>query len=218
VLDTLPVSLRDCSAMVLAGGHSRRFGRDKSDALWSGRTLMAHVVARLRGLCPEVIAVSRREQDGSAWPVDRVVHDDPEAPEGPLRGIVAGLASCHTPYCFVLSCDTPCFKPELLAALRRWIGPDDLAAVPEWEGRLQPLVALYSVRSLPQFRHLLESGERSPTRALVGLPYLRVSEGGCGTIDPEGWSFRNVNTPQDLEALDGRLTETAISEVKGHSQ
>jgi molybdopterin-guanine dinucleotide biosynthesis protein A len=217
VLDTLSVSLRDCSAMVLAGGRSRRFGRDKADVLWRGRTLMAHVVARLRVLCQEVIAVSRREQEGTAWPVDRMVHDDSRAPEGPLRGTVSGLASCQTPYAFVLSCDTPCLKPELLVALRHGIGRDEHAAVPEWEGHLQPLVALYSLRALPRFRDHLESGERSPVRALVGLPYLRVSEQECERIDPDGWSFRNVNTPQDLEALELCSLEKELSEMTGNT-
>jgi len=108
----------EITAIILAGGQSSRFGMDKANALWHGRKMIDHVAMHLRGVAREVIAVSRAAQNADGWRVDRIIHDDPAAPPGPLRGIVRGLEQCRTEWAYVLACDCPLVQPALLLGLR----------------------------------------------------------------------------------------------------
>jgi molybdopterin-guanine dinucleotide biosynthesis protein A len=198
-------TLADCTGVILAGGYSTRFGRDKANVQWQGRSLLAHVAATLRAVCPQVLAVARHEQPHQGWPVDRVIFDDPAWPDGPLRGVVAGLQAGPTPYAFVVSCDTPCLRPALLAALRRSLMPGSLAVIPQWQGHPQPLVALYAVSAGNLLQDLLLQGERSPRHALASLPHVPLAEDDCRQADPLGLSFWNLNSQADLNALDHLL-------------
>jgi len=70
-----------------------------------------------------------------------------------------------------------------------------------WEGRPQPLVALYRTSFAGWLRARLQAGERSPARALASLPHVCLPEATCRALDPRGLSFLNVNTPSELEAV-----------------
>lgn len=202
--------LADCSAVILAGGYSTRFGSEKASAVWRGQTLLTHLDVRLRGAVAEQIAVARPEQQTGAWPVDRVVCDAADLPAGPLRGMVAGLSRCDTPYAYVLSCDAPLVQVRLLAALRAHLPAGERGILSEWEGRPQPLVSLWSREAVPALTALLRGGERSPRRAAraLGLPLL--PEAACRAADPEGWSFFNLNTPADIRALEASVMAAEV--------
>ena len=204
--------IESCSGIILAGGRSTRFGKDKALGLWHGNRLIDHAAACLRGVCDEVLVVCRPEQSFENLPVDRVVFDSPGFPAGPLRGITAGLAACHAPAALVLSCDSPCVQPALLDLLLEKAKPSALAVVPEWKGCLQVLTALYRNSAANYFTAALEQGTSSPARALEKLSIVRVSEQECRRADPPGLSFRSINSPKDLERLEektGALEETA---------
>lgn len=189
------------SAIVLAGGDARRFGTDKARARWTGRRLVDHVVAVLRPLSEKIILVTQAERRAESWPADQVVCDDPTLPAGPLRGLVRGLVACHGTHAWVVACDAPRLQSELLLALRRECRPQDLAVLPVWEGRPQPLVACYAAAAAEPLAELLADGEHSPLRALATLGYRALPEKRCRQLDPEGLSFINVNSPADLERL-----------------
>ncbi len=193
--------MKECTAVILAGGRSTRFGSDKANVLWRGSSLIARAADNVRRKTREIVAVARPSQNTNSWPVDRVVFDDTTMPAGPLRGIVAGLQACRTRYAFIVPCDSPSVRPELIALLRGRFNPEVSAVVPLWAGTLQPLVAIYRTASWKELKTLLEEGERSPKRALKSLPHLRLSEEECREADPEGLSFHNVNRPEDLERL-----------------
>lgn len=198
-------TISDCAALILAGGFSNRFGSEKAGAMWRGHSLLSHVVAGVRPLVSETIAIARPEQSTSNWPVDRVIHDDLNLPPGPLRGIAAGLAVCQSAYAFVLSCDAPCLQPDLLRALYQRMTPSLYAIVPEWEGCLQPLVSLFSRRAAPLIDAFLKLGQSSPVKALSALPHSILPERECQSLDPEGLSFSNINNRDDLMVLERKL-------------
>lgn len=193
----------DTAAVVLAGGRSSRFGADKAGALWRGRPLIDHVVARLAAICDEIVVVARPDQDRSGWGPHRVVEDDASLPEGPLRGIAAGLQAAASPGAFVVTCDAPMIQTALLHALHRRPAPDDLIVVAEWEGVLQPLTARYDRRCLPMAYTLLDHGLRSPLDLLAAVPCAVLDGASCRAADAAGLSFVNVNSPADLASLPG---------------
>lgn len=179
---------RDLTGLVLAGGGSRRMGVDKALIDVDGRPLVAHVAERLADVCTVVlIASGGRRLPDLRW---RQVAD--RAPEqGPLAGILGGLAAATTPLVAVVGTDMPELSPTLLVTLAdRWRGEPAIA--PASGGRLQPLHAVYATAALPRLAALFDAGERSPTRA---LEQLRAATYDVAEAGP--W-MRSLNTPEDL--------------------
>lgn len=188
--------------VVLAGGESRRFGSPKALAMWRGARLIDHVVARLGPLACTVVVVANPLPEEPFWPGDKVVRDNPAMPAGPLRGVVAGLEECAAAWALVVACDTPLVSPQLLLALRKEARTGDVAVAPIWNERLQPLVACWEKAAAPALAQALAAGEHAPGRALESLGYKPFPADRCLKIDPDGGSFFNVNTPEDLAGLD----------------
>ncbi|MEN8008300.1 MAG: molybdenum cofactor guanylyltransferase [Candidatus Krumholzibacteriota bacterium] len=191
------------TAVILAGGRSTRFGSDKGLAEWRGRRLVDHVLDRIPALCRETVLVLREEQDTGDWRNVTIVHDDPARNEGPLRGVVRGLAACSTEWAWVLACDQPLVSPELLLDLLRSATGEDHALIPEWEGRLKPLTGLYSVRSGFLLEQCSDAGEQSLIGALKTVGYRVFPEEDCRRNDPRGGGFLNINRPEHLALLEG---------------
>jgi len=191
------------TAVILSGGRSTRFGSDKGLAEWRGRRLVDHVWDRIPGICSQAVLVLREEQDTGAWPGITIVHDDPARHEGPLRGVIRGLAACTTEWAWVLACDQPLVCPELLVDIWSFATGDDHAIIPEWEGRLKPLTGLYSVRSGFLLEQCSDGGEQSLIGALKTVGYRVYDEEECRRWDPKGASFLNINRPEHLALLEG---------------
>ena len=190
------------SVIILAGGGSRRFGSHKALAEWRGKRLVDHVAERIGSMGNITILVTNPLPEEPDWPGDKVVYDDRSKPAGPLRGIVRGLAECSADWAWVVSCDTPLVSRELLREMRSEAHPGDIAVTPVWRGLRQPLVACWEKAARSALAEVLSSGEHSPGAALDGLGCKLFSEERCREFDPDGRSFFNVNTPEDLVELD----------------
>jgi molybdopterin-guanine dinucleotide biosynthesis protein A len=196
------------SAVVLAGGRSRRFGQDdKALAELGGEPLVARVVDRVSTVADEVIVSCRPAQ---VEPFERVLPsavvdgyvEDRFSDVGPLAGIGAGLDATSGEYVAVVACDMPLVEPSVLETLfDRAAGVD--AAVPKQEdGHLQPVQAVYRAKPMQDAvdRALPDGGNiRS---VLDALEVVTVSAAGF----PER-SFYNVNTREDLADAERRWIE-----------
>jgi molybdopterin-guanine dinucleotide biosynthesis protein A len=196
-------SSKDVTAVILAGGLSIRFGSDKGLATWRGRRLVDHVLERLPHDRADTILVLRREQDEGSWPGVTIVHDNLELGDGPLRGVVGGLAVCHTRWAWVVACDQPLVRADLLSGLLEAASPDDRALIPEWGGRLQPLTGLYAVASSPLLAECASAGSLSLITALERIGYRVFAEEECRRYDRPGAGFLNINRPEHLAQLEG---------------
>jgi molybdopterin-guanine dinucleotide biosynthesis protein A len=107
---------RRVSAIVLAGGRSSRFGRDKLAEPIGGRTLLQHTIDAVRPFATEIIVVSSPDR----WPAVagdvRLIHD-PSPFEGPLAGLAAGLAAAREASVFLTAGDIPGLVPEVVELL-----------------------------------------------------------------------------------------------------
>lgn len=204
----VPVDPPPLTGIVLAGGASRRLGTDKALLRpWGedGPTLLEATVRRLARVCEEVIVVADRPRPRPAVPA-RTVYDLLPG-SGVLGAIYTGLEACHTLHALVVACDLPFLSVTLLQDMaarprdydvlipRLSPEPDAPSANPE---RVEPLHAIYSRACLEPIRRALEAGAR---RIVSFFPYVRVrylEPAEWSRFDPEGLSFRNVNTPEDL--------------------
>ena len=208
------------SGVVLSGGKSRRLGQDKAVLrLWGpqGPTLLEATVAHMAAICDEVLVVSDGPRD---WPVlpARVVFDRYPG-GGSLGGIYTGLAEAAYPFALAVACDMPFLNPALLRYMAELPRDYDVLvpslgrpAIVEGEGeqapplQVEPLHAIYGRPCLEPMRALLEVGERRIIRFFpaVRVRTLQVEE--IARFDPQGLSFRNINTPQDLAEVQSLLS------------
>jgi molybdenum cofactor guanylyltransferase len=186
------------SAIVLAGGQSRRMGRDKALIEFQGKPIIAHVIDTLRELSDDVGIVANRSDTYSPFGA-RVVPDyDP--PCGPLGGIAAGLQAAQHDRVVVVACDMPFLNPNLLRYLMVLSG-DYEAVVPQTGDEFEPLHAVYRRACYRPIVQRLASGQRRVISFFADVRLRVVSEVEWRTIDPDGRSLMNLNTPDDLRAV-----------------
>ena len=122
---------------VLAGGQSRRMGRDKALLPLGGQTLIERVLAAAHPLgYPRVIIGDPTAYAHFGLPV----HPDRRPSLGPLGGLYTALSTTATPV-LLLACDLPFLTPDFLRHLVNRRGPHQ-AVVPHTATGLQPLCAL----------------------------------------------------------------------------
>jgi molybdopterin-guanine dinucleotide biosynthesis protein A len=186
--------IADCTAVIMAGGDSRRMGQDKADMLLGERTLLQRVAATLHPLFTDVIISVRQPRSGIALPQ---VCDNPLY-AGPLAGLAAGLECASTPWIFAVACDMPFITSAVIEYLARQ-RVHCQAVVPLAGGFPQPLAAFYSTDCLDVVRDILGSnGKCSMLDPLEKLLVRYVSEEKLLAIDPQLRSFFDLDTPQDV--------------------
>jgi len=194
------------TAVILAGGRSRRFGENKLLLPWGRRTFLTHAVALLSPLFEEVVLVASRENSAAFrrfFPsVPRIVHDL-VADAGPLGGIHAGLLSCRSISAFVVGGDMPLLNPGLISFLTG-LGQGYDAVVPRTPSGLEPLHSIYTQNCLPAIERRLRESERRPSAIFPDLHVRIVEPGEMIPFDPEFSSFTNVNTKKEYRMLRGR--------------
>lgn len=206
------------SAVVLAGGGSRRMGTDKAFLkMPGGGTIIEAILSKLARLSDEIILVTNRPQRYEPLGVKLVADIYPG--KGALGGVYTGLCAMSHSHGLVVACDMPFLKPPLLRYMLVMAPEYDVVvprAVP-WGGLkdvkegeetakeyfLHPLHAVYSKSCLEPMKDLLESGD---LRIISFYPRVRVryvEEGEIDIFDPEHLSFFNINTLADLRRAEG---------------
>ena len=193
---------REVSAIILAGGQSRRMGRDKALIDYQGRPIIAHVIATLRTLSDDIAVVSNRSDVYRSFGVRLVPDYDP--PCGPLGGIAVGLQAAQHALAVVVACDMPFLNVTLL----RWL-IDQAAAydavVPQTGEEFEPLHAIYRRVCHGPIVQRIERGERRVISFFGDVRLRLVPEAEWRLRDPTGRSLVNLNTPDDLEKLSSAL-------------
>jgi len=186
--------IEDCTALILAGGESRRMGQDKATLVLDGKTLLAHVTTTMQAVFPRVIVSVRQLRSG----VDVSQVCDEQPGNGPLAGLIAGLAQADTPWVFAVACDMPFVTKAVVERLAAARGGHQ-AVVPMVGGYAQPLSAFYAANTLGTMRTVLAEGDRSMRRILQKLDTCYVDEADLRAADPQLRSFFDLDTPQDFQ-------------------
>jgi molybdenum cofactor guanylyltransferase len=195
-----------CSIAILAGGQSKRLGRDKAlvSIHGDGRPLIAHLIERLRPLSSDLFVVG----------ADRPGYRDLDAPlalddypgEGPLGGIATGLRRARHDHVLVVACDLPFLSVPLV----RWMieqAEARGAIVPAIPGTsrqgasivLQSTHAVYARSLLADIETALAHGVRQASRVLSDIEAHYLSVESIVRFDPGLRSFFSINTPEDFE-------------------
>lgn len=200
--------MRPVSIAILAGGQSRRMGRDKALLRLGpeGLTLLELAGLACQGLSDDlfVVAPPERGYDRVA-PGLRIVADRFPG-EGPAGGLITALHEARHACCLMLACDTPLLSRPLL----RWLveQADAGRAVIPWrstasrqggEATLELLHAIYPRTLLPELEQMFGEGERQLARLVTQEAPRLVPPEILVRFDPGLRSFRSLNRPEDVE-------------------
>jgi molybdenum cofactor guanylyltransferase len=177
------VADRGLTGILLVGGASTRFGAPKALARLGGETLAERAWRLLAETCDEVIAVGK---GGDSLRLPFPIHDDGSSVRAPIAGLVAGLRAARHEVAVVLPVDVPLLSAASVEALAAACAD---AAVPS----TGPLPGAYRKSALGALEQRLVRGDLALRDALSDLD-ARVVD-----LDPR--ELANVNTPQDLDAL-----------------
>ena len=188
----------DLTGIVLAGGASRRMGRDKAFLELDGKPLIAHVIERLARVCADVLVVAGDVQPYAGLGARLV--EDRFRNVGVLGGLHAGLEAAAHELALAVGCDMPFLRPELLKAFASWAEGFDVVVLRQGE-QIEPLHGAYRRTCLPAIEGAICAGER---RIISFFPHVRVryvTPEDVAPFDPGLRSFRNVNTPEEWESV-----------------
>jgi molybdopterin-guanine dinucleotide biosynthesis protein A len=188
----------DVTGVVLAGGQSRRMGRDKALIELGGETLLVRAARVLATVTGEVLVVGR--PPGEPGPVGARLVADVYPGLGPLGGIVTALRAMHTPLALVVACDMPLLQAALIRYLIG-LASEYEAVVPRTEQGPEPLHAVYSAACLPAAEACLADGERAVSALLTRVRTRYVPRYESAPYDPSGLSFLNANTPEEWQRI-----------------
>lgn len=173
------------AGFVLAGGASRRMGRDKALLPYRGTTLLEHVARLVAQAAGSVALIGDPRYGALSYPV----YPDRLPGCGPLGGIYTALSISPAAWNLVVACDMPNLSAGLLRRLLETAAGQAanclMAAGPA--GRPEPLCAVYHRRCLP----VLASALRDKRFKMKEL----VAELGAGTLSVDPAALANVNTP-----------------------
>ncbi len=183
------------AGIILAGGASRRMGRDKATLPYEGSTLVERMVDILKPRCAPIFVIAA---PGQAMPaLDADVLRDEVLGVGPLLATGRGLraaADAGSELAFVSAVDMPLLTVDLidtLVAPAVRVGAD---VVLPWDGRDHYLAGVYRTALAGRVDELIGAGERS-MRALVDrVDTQRI-------VMPQQRALTNINTAADLEAI-----------------
>ena len=184
------------SAVLLAGGESRRMGRDKATLLFHGRPFWQIQLDLLRKVQPEEIFLSARTDPEWRPPGVQFVPDRPPS-RGPLSGLAATLTRIRTDHLLALAIDMPFVTEEVLRSLCNSIEPGR-GVIPMIGDRAEPLAAVYPKGAGIDLNAALSGSDfslQSLTKKLVEAGKLSL----VNILEEEEKFFRNFNELSDFD-------------------
>ena len=193
------------SVVIQAGGQSSRMGTDKALLPLGGKVLVEYVLASIAGLGDEILITTNNpaglERFGFPLVADRI----PGA--GALFGLQTALEAAHGSHVLLVACDMPFLQRSVLEELIALAPRADVVA-PRIGGYFEPLLAVYHrARCLPAVRKALSEGDRRMISFYPQVDVLALEGERLRALDPQGISFFNINTPQDLARAEALLAE-----------
>jgi molybdopterin-guanine dinucleotide biosynthesis protein A len=182
---------------VLAGGAGQRLGGHKAVVELAGRPLISYPLDALRSVLEQVVVVARTDSELPELEVPLWL--EPQGPRHPLWGLVHALGRAAPSPVLVCAVDLPLVRAGLVRALVTADAGGAPAVIARAAGRLQPLLGRYEQAALSALEDF-EAGARVTTVVASLEPAL------LDVADAE--QLLNVNTPDELAALEARLSRT----------
>lgn len=183
-----------CTGVILAGGLSRRMGRDKLFLDVGGVPLFERALSPLQPLFSQlfVVANDSRPFHGYSIPVHQDIYSG-----SALGGLYTGLFYAQTPWVFVSAADLPFVNVTVVNYLLSLTSNCDVV-VPYSEKGAEPLFACYAKSCLPAMKQALERSEFKIVDLFPQLTVREVSFSELAAIEGIETAFINLNRLEDV--------------------
>jgi molybdenum cofactor guanylyltransferase len=199
----------DLEGAILAGGASRRMGRDKALLLLDGSSMLERVFESMAPLTPRIRIMGRSLGLETRQGLIPAVPDRRPG-LGPLSGIHTALLTASAEWVLVVACDLPFVTTRFLRALVAARSPQVEAVAPRPASGTVPVCALYRTSCVPALEERLRIGRLGARDFVDSLSARFFDEAEISRIDPDGRCLLNVNTPEDYE-MAARSSNTSAS-------
>lgn len=168
-----------------------RMGSDKGLLLYKGKPMISYSVELLKGFCSDIL-ISTNSSQYDEFGFETVSDVYPNA--GPLGGLYSCVLKSNTKSNICLPCDTPELSQNIIEKLIT--ENDGSSCIVPYTVAPEPLISLYPTSILNVLETMLHEGEYRMTEIFKRYP-TRFVQFSNDPLIPNG-SFRNVNTPKDL--------------------
>lgn len=180
------------TAIILAGGKSKRMGSDKALLKIDGQTLLERLIEKVKPLCQEVLISSNYETHNFfSYPVleDEILNC------GPIGGISTCLKHSKTDWNLVISVDAAYVEPDFLRFLISSVNDSD-AIIPVWERGKEPLIGLYKGSCLSRMEQMIAQSDFKMHNLLkkLNIEYIDANK----WVEKYPCLFHNLNRLTDL--------------------
>jgi len=185
------VQSKNASVIVLSGGTSRRFGRDKSQAKIAGKSLIALILGSIPSEFKIVIVGQDPKIESSQY---QCVLEEPIG-GGPLAGFKAGLDASESELVALIATDMPFASGLVLHLINSIRVHDDAVMYVDAKGFKQPLAAVYRSKSVK--RALADMGQLDGKSMRELISHLMVHE--IEMSHEIAQALMDIDTAADLE-------------------
>jgi molybdopterin-guanine dinucleotide biosynthesis protein A len=192
---TEPIGSRPLFGLVLAGGKSRRMGRDKALLDHDGQSQLAFAVHLLDEHVERVFVSTRAEQRDETERRQFAQIIDHYEEIGPVAGILSAMDEHPQADWLVVACDLPNIDASTLRYLLEHRSDEYpfVAYASNHDGLPEPLCALYLAGSEDLLRAFVDDALHCPRKMLIRSATLLLEQ-------PNPHALDNVNTVDDLHA------------------
>lgn len=193
------------TGIVLAGGSSRRMGKDKSQILFQGERLYQRSLRKLLPFCDDVVLSGHP----SHFPLAKnPIIEDIIPAAGPIGGIYSIMKLYPANSYLVLAVDIPLVEDALLTLLCRADDGEHIIVPKDLKGMYEPLVAIYPGKILQKMEEQINAGQRALHHLFSPevTHFISYEEEGISK-----GSFHNLNKINDLELLHSLFNEEGES-------
>lgn len=186
------------TGIILAGGSSSRFGKDKSLTQFKGITFIEHSIKLLSQFTSNILISSNSNQYKKfGYPVI----SDKVKDIGPAGGLLSAFEETQTEWNIVLSTDLPLMNEHYLHYLADNRGNAHVVIGKDTHGEIHPLCGFYSIHITPYIKANIVKKKYSIKGLLASLPKVKVVAPPKNAFFYSNSIFKNINTLQDYYNL-----------------
>lgn len=194
-------SSKKITGLILAGGRAQRMGGiDKGLIPFHNKPLIESAIERLKPQVDSLLINANRNITKYAHYGFPVLVDETPDFSGPLAGFSIGLKHCQTPYLLTSPCDSPLLPTDLAQKMMAELESKNLdlvfaSSIENGKTWAQPVFCLMRSDLRDSLTTFLEKGDLKIDN------WFKELQSGTVIFD-NALAFANVNTPQELEALE----------------
>jgi molybdopterin-guanine dinucleotide biosynthesis protein A len=186
--------MMNATGIILCGGKSCRFGRDKGMCYLGDKPMIQYSIDTLQKLFKRIIISSNDKEYAK---LGYLTIEDQIKEIGPIGGIISAMEISETEDNMIISCDMPLLSDGLIQFIYENRGKS-LAATPIFDNFPEPLCSYFNKNALPKIKSFVSSGNYKMLKMLESLDYKKIEiDDSLSFFDPN--LFLNINDQEQYD-------------------